>query len=109
MDEFHVRLKLLRKERRLTQAQLAKHLEVCASVISAYEKGSLHPVPDKLRRIACFFGVSTDYLLGLSDNKNFKSALLTPEQNQSIIQIIRQYEEMNIRIKRTHDEGRQLQ
>ncbi len=66
METFGERLKELRTERGLGQIQLAKELGVGKSVISLWETGKSEPTLGNLVKIALFFGVSTDYLAGLS-------------------------------------------
>ncbi len=66
METFGDRLKELRTERGLGQIQLAKELGVGKSVISLWETGKSEPTLGNLVKIALFFGVSTDYLAGLS-------------------------------------------
>ena len=65
-----IRLKELREERRLSQDGLALKLNVSQSTISAYEIGDRTPDLETLIAIAQFFGVSLDYLAGLSDLKH---------------------------------------
>lgn len=67
---FGVRLRELRKERGLTQAELAKLLSIGESTISFYESGKRQPDYETLIRLADFFNVSVDYLIGRTDNKN---------------------------------------
>lgn len=64
------RLSELRKDKGLTQQQLAEALSVSSNTISAYERGINEP-DDKMKiRLAEFFNVSVDYLLGLADTPN---------------------------------------
>lgn len=63
-DDFPGRLKMLRKEKRLSQEELALELEVSRSAVAGWEKSQKHPSADMLRKIALFFNVSTDYLCG---------------------------------------------
>ncbi|MGN0755046.1 MAG: helix-turn-helix domain-containing protein [Aristaeellaceae bacterium] len=65
MVEFGDRLRQLRKERNLTQQQLAELIGVKNSVISFYEVGERMPSPEVLRKLAMALHVSTDYLLGI--------------------------------------------
>lgn len=67
---FGVRLRELRKERGLTQAELAKLLSIGESTISFYESGKRQPDYETLIRLADFFNVSVDYLIGRTDDKN---------------------------------------
>lgn len=62
---FRERLKELRVERKLSQADLAKELNVSQRSISSWETGFRQPDFETLERIAKFFDVTTDYLLGL--------------------------------------------
>ena len=66
---FAERLKALRKQRNLTQEQLASIIGVERSSIGKYEsKARIIPSDDVKYRIAEFFGVSVDYLMGYTDN-----------------------------------------
>ena len=67
MDIFCERLKELRLEHNLTTVQLAKELGVGDSSISRWENGLRVPSIIHLYRIATYFGVSADYLIGLED------------------------------------------
>ena len=62
--DFADRLKILRKNKKLTQVQLAKILDVDQSLISYYEKKKKVPELKMLYKIASYFDVSIDYLLG---------------------------------------------
>jgi len=64
---FSDNLKKLRKENKLTQSVLAKALNVDVNTISRYERGDMDPSITALAKIAEYFQVNTDYLLGLSD------------------------------------------
>ena len=67
---FAERLKELRKERGLTQEQLAQIIQVERSSVGKYEgKSKIIPSDDVKQRIAEFFDVSVDYLLGRTDIK----------------------------------------
>lgn len=60
------RLLDLRKEAGLTQDELAKILSINKHSISSYERNKNEP-PDEIKmQIAKFFGVSVDYLIGLT-------------------------------------------
>jgi len=64
---FGIKLKELRIEKGLTQQQLAEQLGYNQSMISFWEKEVNEPTESAIRKAAQFFGVSTDYLLGLED------------------------------------------
>ena len=57
----------LRKERNLTQAQLASAIGVNARAVSYWELNVNEPKASYIYNMAKFFGVSSDYLLGLED------------------------------------------
>lgn len=54
----------LRKQKRLTQAELAKVMSVSQQTVGAWETGRAIPGSDTLGDLADLFNVSTDYLLG---------------------------------------------
>ena len=68
--EFKDRLAKLRKELDLTQEDLAKKIGYTRTAISAWEIGRNEPSYSDIVKIADFFNVSLDYLLGKSDVKN---------------------------------------
>ena len=61
------RLKELREEKGLTQKQLAEQLNLNSVTYLHYEKDQREPPLKVLAEMAVFFEVSTDYLLGLTD------------------------------------------
>lgn len=61
------RLRLLRSQENKTQQQVADYLGITRPAYTAYEKGNRTPDYDLLTKIADYFGVSTDYLLGRTD------------------------------------------
>lgn len=63
-------IKQLRKEKNITQAELAKIAEVTTSSIGMYETGVRKPSYEVIVKIAKFFDVSTDYLLNNIDKKS---------------------------------------
>ena len=63
------RIKKLRKEKKITQIRLSIELEVSQETISACEKGKYYPSATMLIKLRDIFGVSIDYILGLSDTR----------------------------------------
>ncbi|MCP3763860.1 helix-turn-helix transcriptional regulator [Domibacillus sp. A3M-37] len=63
------RLKELRTSNKLTQEELGKRVNVTKVSVSGYENGNRTPDTDTLQKIADFFEVTTDYLLGRSNVK----------------------------------------
>ena len=66
-NAFGKRLKILRKEHHITQVQLAERMDQTESNIRNYELGKAFPRIPGLMVLPEMFGVSTDFLLGLSD------------------------------------------
>ena len=66
VSNFTVRFKELRNERGLSQREIAEMLGVSHISIARYELGG-ETTFDMLVKIAKFFGVTTDYLLGVED------------------------------------------
>ena len=64
---FGEKLKELRIERRFTQEELAKALGCSQAMIARWESNENQPTEEHIVKAAKFFGVSTDYILGLSD------------------------------------------
>ena len=60
------RLKILRKNKGLTQTQVADAVELGRQAYAYYEKGERAPSPETLCKLADFFGVTVDELLGRS-------------------------------------------
>ena len=77
MNTFVDRLKRLRNEAGLSQEQLAERLQLSRPAIGHYETGFRKPDLDTLQCIARFFDVSTDYLLGRTDDPTPPSADLS--------------------------------
>jgi len=65
------RLKSLRKEKNITQKKLSDEINVSASTIGLYEQGRRTPDNETLTKIADYFEVTTDYLLGRTNQKYF--------------------------------------
>lgn len=61
--EFAVRLSALRKARGMTQEEMAEDLNISLEHLSKMERGKRNPSIDLLVAMACYFHVSTDYLL----------------------------------------------
>lgn len=64
------RLKILREEHRITQMELGKQFGISDAAINYYEKGKRQPDTETLNKIADYFNVSADYLLGRTDIRN---------------------------------------
>lgn len=67
--KFKDRLKQLRKELNLTQEEFAQKIGYTRTAVSAWEIGRNEPSNADTIKLADFFNVSTDYLLGISDTR----------------------------------------
>ncbi|EMI10403.1 helix-turn-helix transcriptional regulator [Anoxybacillus gonensis] len=67
---FGKRLRFLRKRRNLTQKDLADRFNVGESTIGMYERDEREPSFEFVKQLADFFNVTTDYLLGRTDDPN---------------------------------------
>lgn len=65
------RLRKLRIERGLLQSDIAKIIEKSDRVVGFYETGDRDMSTETLSKLADFFNVSIDYLLGKSDTRNY--------------------------------------
>ena len=61
---FGKRLKLLREEKKLTQEELGKYINMTKANISKYENEGLEPNIDTIKLLADLFVIPVDYLLG---------------------------------------------
>lgn len=67
-QELGKRIANLRKDKDLSQAQLAKFMNIGTSTLGMYETGKREPNTEILSKIADFFDVSVDYLLGRNES-----------------------------------------
>lgn len=77
------KLALSRKKNKLSQAQVATHIGVSSSAISAYELGDVTPSLEILIKLANLYHVSADYLLGISyprESVALETSKLTKQQ-----------------------------
>lgn len=81
-------IRQLRLARNLSQVDLAKALGVTKQSISNWENNNIQPSIDMLIRLAQFFSVSTDHLLGLDQQKYIEISELTDCQLAHIAAII---------------------
>lgn len=80
--DFKERLVQLRKELDLTQEQFAEKIGFSRTAISAWEIGRNEPSNSDTIKIANFFGVSTDYLLGKSNIRNIENISIDMDETE---------------------------
>ncbi len=64
------RLKFLREEKGLFQSDIAKVLGISVAAVGFYENEKRDMSPNTILKLAEYFGVTTDYLLGKTDVRN---------------------------------------
>lgn len=69
MPNLPERMLALRKEKKLTQEEAAREIGIALRTYCRYEKGEREPTVPTLWKLADFFGVSIDYLVGRKDVK----------------------------------------
>ena len=89
--DFGENLKTLRKSRNITQKELGAIIGLSKAVVSKYENGLGYPTFDVLIRIAQYFGVTTDYLLGVASGKTVDVSRLTDSQIDTVHRIIAEF------------------
>ena len=70
MKEYYEIIKELREDNDIKQEDLCKKLNISQQSLSKYENNKRRLPIDILKRYAEFFKVSTDYILGLTKDKN---------------------------------------
>ena len=83
---FHKRLAELRSKAGLTQQELADKIKISRATYAQYEIGRRHPDYETLQRLADYFEVSIDYMMG-------RSGIMQPEfeakEDQELYEIIK--------------------
>lgn len=85
MVKFGERLRELRKQKNLTQRQLADLIGVKNSIISFYEVGDRIPSPEVIIKLASALHVSADYLLGIEKEES----IIITGLNENDIRLVR--------------------
>lgn len=78
---MQIRLKELREARHMTQLHLCQLTNIPQSTISKLERGVQIPSGDMIQILSEFFGVTTDYFLGISDYKYTNDTASTMNEN----------------------------
>lgn len=88
MVDFSQRLRRLRQEKHLTQAQVAARIGVTASMVSSYETDIRLPSFEVMVRIADLFGVTVDYLLGREDRRFLDISDLSDAEAAAVCEVV---------------------
>ena len=82
---FGQRLRAERKSRKLSQEELAKVLDTTKQAIYKYETGVVQNIPfDKLAKLADYFGVTSAYLMGWTDERDGVVAAMPSESEPEL-------------------------
>lgn len=79
------RLKELRKEKKLSQKEIAKEMSISEKTLSRWENGESQIKPEKAQQLADFFGVSVGYLLGYIDDSEIYDDEVVVEPEKGMI------------------------
>lgn len=93
--DFGSVLKQLRKSHNLTQEELGLRIGLSKAVVSKYENGMGYPTFDMLIQIADYFGVTTDYLLGVAKNKAIDVSNLNETQIETVQRVVAEFNRDN--------------
>lgn len=99
MIRLSMRLKELRREKGLRQAQIAALVGVTKSAVSAWESDIRQPPYDTLIRLADIYGVSTDYLLGRCYDRLLDLSGLTAAEAALICQLVETMKQKNKKLE----------
>lgn len=89
------RIKQLRISNNMTQTELAKKLNITRSSVNAWEMGISIPSTTYIVELSQLFKVSTDYLLGLSNNNTLDVSTLNDREIQILYELIQYFKEIH--------------
>ncbi len=82
MEAFAERLLELRKNKNLSQMGLSKETGISQTIIAQYERNKVSPTAEMIVKIADYFQVTTDYLLGREDYATGIVEVRQPEKKE---------------------------
>ena len=101
--DFGLRLKASRKDKKLTQNQVAELIGTTKSSISGYENNTSFPPIEILKKLALLYEVSCDYLLGMENRHTIILENLNDRQydiiDNIVCEICKEFELLNKNIK----------
>lgn len=80
-----MRIRELRKTKKVTMKELGNMIGVAESTMSLYETGKRKPDPETLSRLADYFNVSVDYLLGRDEGQPQPAPKYSTDQRKEIV------------------------
>ncbi len=88
-------IKMLRERADMTQAELARKLDISRSSVNAWEMGISVPSTQYVVELAQIFNVSTDVILGVQSQNSIDITNLTPEQQKIVSLLVRHFQSEN--------------
>lgn len=93
--DFGCRLRELRLNKKLTQTQVARRLNLSKTTISGYENNIKTPSLDVLTQLSILYGVSSDYILGLENRDMLLIDGLTDKQRKVLDLLLDEFRTQN--------------
>lgn len=91
-----MRIRELRKAKKVTMKELGNMIGVAESTMSLYETGKRKPDPETLSRLADYFNVSVDYLLGRDEGQPQTSPSPADRQRRDVEAMLRAMSEADL-------------
>ena len=88
------RIKQLRISNNMTQTDLARKLNITRSSVNTWEMGISTPSTTYIVELSQLFKVSTDYLLGLSNNITLDVSMLHDREIQMLYELVQYFKEL---------------
>ncbi len=95
-EKFGENLKTLRKQKGITQQQIADTINTSRSCISNYESGNRQPDNETIKLLADYFDVSVDYLFGRSEIKTLIKSNGMMKDIQNFLSRINSFDTLDI-------------
>jgi len=93
------KIRELRKQKNLTQAQVAERLGITKNAVNSWEKSASSPTLKNVAELAGIFGVSTDYLLGVNQRLTLDVSEFDDLQREAMLSLKSSFEKMNMKRK----------
>ncbi|MBQ2799925.1 MAG: helix-turn-helix transcriptional regulator [Lachnospiraceae bacterium] len=90
------KIKHMREQKKMTQADLAKHLGITRSSVNAWEMGISVPSTQYVVELALIFNVSTDFLLGVDSTSTLSVTGLNEDDINIVFNIINHLRSKNM-------------
>ncbi|MCQ2436207.1 MAG: helix-turn-helix domain-containing protein [Clostridia bacterium] len=94
-NSLNENIKILRTQIGMSQVDLAKALHVSKQCVSNWENDNIQPSVEMLIKMADFFHVSIDYILGRNATQSIDASSLTDEQYTHVRMIVKDFSILN--------------